>query len=605
MTIYGIVRVQDFTLKHVIKDMNYNLLVQPQSTFLRRYSKINPVILTLLYQRGIKTKAEIDEFLNPVYTQKQYNPFKFKEMRKVVQRILKAAQDKEPVLVYGDYDVDGVCSAVLLIETLERLYAVGCGYHHPHPTINVYLPHREEEGYGLNPQAVEYIKNQKIKLVITCDCGTTNIKELEMLAKAQIDVIVLDHHVSPMQRPPVFAFINPKYKKDTYPFKQLSAGAVVFKVIQALRLHLSKNHKRPAIGESFEKWSLDLVALATVADVMPLVRENRILVKWGLVVLNKTRRYGLLALIKAARLTKKINTYEIGYIIGPRINAAGRLDHANVAFDLLRQTVKTKAMEQALNLNKTNERRQRLTERIFKLCKKQVEPQLKNNHRILVAYNLKENQWPTGILGLVAGKLSNQFNRPSFVIGAASHGLAGSGRSIVGFDMMAALDQVKDLFSKYGGHPQACGITFIAAKSKKSLIDQFKKRIEEYAAQKLKDKDLISKTKVSLELKLADITWDLIRNINQLEPFGQANPKPVFLSRRVKILSTRLLGSNGDHIKLSLEQDHTIQEAIAFRCAPHIKNIKRGDIIDIIYNIEINQWQGRRSIQLVIHSLKS
>jgi single-stranded-DNA-specific exonuclease len=605
--------------------MDYELLNQPPHTFLKQHPAVHSIIATLLYQRGIKTRKEIKEFLDPVYGKKQYSPFKFKEMRTVVKRILKAAQHKERVLVYGDYDVDGVCSALLMIETLERLYHETCnppirraGMKHE-TSIQVYLPHREKEGYGLNPQAVEYIKKKKIKLVITCDCGTTNIKELEMLAKSKVDVIILDHHVAPKKRPPVLAFINPKYKRDSYPFSQLSAGGVVFKVIQALRRHLSEKCERPAIGEGFEKWSLDLVALSTVADVMPLLRENRILVKWGLVVLNKTRRCGLSALIKAARLpagryglAKKINTYEIGYIISPRINAAGRLDHAKVAYNLLRQTVKTKAMEQALNLNKTNERRQRLTEKIFKLCRRQIESQLKNNDRILVAYNLKDNQWPTGILGLAAGKLSNQFNRPSFVIGQASHGLAGSGRSISGFDMMAALGQAKDLFSKYGGHPQACGITFIepssayvGAKSRKGLIDQFKKRIEKYARQKLKDKDLIPKTKVSLELKLADITWDLIRSINQLEPFGQANPKPVFLSRAVKVLSVRLLGSKGDHIKLSIEQGHSIKEAIAFRCAPHIKSIKRGDIIDIIYNIEINEWQGRRSIQLVIHSPKS
>lgn len=581
--------------------MNYQILPQPSSDFFKEFPDFHPIILTLLWQRGIRTKKEIEDFLNPVYGQKQYDPFLFREMRDAVKRILKAAQNKERVLVYGDYDADGVCSAVLMVETLERLYGIGSKDNN---LIQVYLPHREQEGYGLNMHAVQYIKSQKINLVIACDCGSTNIEELQALAGSQIDVIILDHHIAPKTRPPVYGFINPKFKQETYLFRQLSAGGVVFKVIQALKVDLASKNNRPAIGESFEKWALDLVAISTIADVMPLLGENRVLVKWGLIVLNKTRRLGLQALIRAAQIKKQIGTYEIGFMIAPRINAAGRLDHANVAFDLLRQREKARAEKEAEKLNKTNSARQKMTDLIFKQCEIQLKPQIESKDRILVAYNLKADRWPVGLIGLAAGKLLDKFNRPAFVIGLAKHGLSGSGRSIKGFDVMAALDQAKSLFSKYGGHPQACGFTFKDQKTRLNQIRQFKQQIENFARRKLKDDDLIPRIKVSAGIKLTDITWEFIGDINKMEPFGEENPKPVFLTKGAKVRSVRSMGAKGDHIKIILEQDKILKEAVFFRCQDHHKKIKHGDVIDIIYSLEINEWQGRQTIQLVVKDVK-
>jgi single-stranded-DNA-specific exonuclease len=576
------------------------------------------VVFTLLWQRGIKTDEEISEFLNPQYGSAKYDPFQFKEMTKVVERLLTAAQKLERILIYGDYDADGVCSSVLMVETLERLLC---------KNIQVYLPHRDSEGYGLNPKTVEYIKSQKINLVITCDCGTTNIPELTNLKTAGIDVIVIDHHVAPEQRPPVYGFINPKYQKDSYPFRNLAACGVILKVVQGLRKYLGD--KRGCITEAFEKWCLDLTAIATVADVMPLLGENRILVKWGLVVLNKTKRLGLRALLKAAGLlsadhqqrlpkdvqrpreeieeqgppAKKIDTYDIGYIIAPRLNAAGRLDHANVAFDLLRGQDEKIAHREAETLNKTNQTRQALTETIFAAAKKQVKEQLDNHDRLLVAYNLEKDSWPVGVIGLVAGKLAKEFYRPSIVITNTAHGPCGSGRSIDTCNIITVLEQTKDLFSKYGGHPQACGFSFETAKTAEYTITSFKKRAEEFLKKTLSDDDLQPRITASSELLLTDLTWDLVKDLQLLEPYGKNNCLPEFLTRQVKIESLRTIGAQRAHLKMALQQSGVFKSAVAFYGAEKFKHLKHGDEVDIIYTLSINEWNNTRSIQLNIKDL--
>jgi len=584
--------------------MHYKLKLQAPKSFFNKNSDINPIILNLLWQRGIRKTDQIKQFLNPVYGLKKYDPYQFKEMKKAVQRILKAQKAKEKVLIYGDYDVDGVCSAIILIDLLQRLYQLESNQFNN--LVKVYLPDREKEGYGLNNQAVEYIKNQNVDLLITVDCGSVNIKELKELKKTRIDVVVIDHHLALAKRPPVYAFINPKLESETYPFRELSAGGVAFKLVQAVGLYLKKQQKRPLIGEAFEKWLLDLVALSTVADVMPLVLENRILVKWGLVVLNKTKRVGLQELIKAAGLHKEIGTYEIGFVLAPRINSAGRLDHANVAFDLLRQSVRKKAQEEAHNLNQTNLKRQDLTKKIFEQAKKQVKGQINQKNKILVAKNLASNAWPVGILGLVAGKLVQEFNRPSFVIGFSKGRLSGSGRSVKKFNIMQCLKCAEGLFSKYGGHPQACGFTFKLNKKQtlKQQVNFFKKKLEKYAQKKLLDKHLIPVLLVDMELSLLDINWNLIYDLKKMKPFGEQNKKPIFITKNITVVTKKLLGIAKNHLKLVLKEKNIIREAILFRCNNNHKKIKSGDKVNVIYNLEINKWRNRKTIQLCLKNIE-
>ncbi|MBI4359654.1 MAG: single-stranded-DNA-specific exonuclease RecJ, partial [Candidatus Jacksonbacteria bacterium] len=584
--------------------MLYHLEPQPPPEFFSQNQDFHPALLSILWQRNVKTREDIEEFLLSRYSTDLYDPFKFQEMKKTVERLRAAASKKERVIIYGDYDVDGVTASILMLEALEKLYNVS-----PEPRfgingselLSVYLPHREDEGYGLNPGAVSYIKSRGATLLITCDCGSGNTEELTELKLAGIDVIILDHHVAPKDRPPCYGFINPKFEKETYPFRGLAGCGVVFKVIQALRLSankagLSDTADESVITEAIEKWSLDLVALATVADMMPLVKENRVLVKWGLVVLNKTKRIGLRALIRGAGLLeRKITAEDIAYALAPRINAAGRLDHANVAFDLLRQNSPERAEVEANNLNKTNTARQTLTEKILKEAKKQVSDQLKNEDKILVAHNFanpakRENVWKTGVIGLVAGKLAKEYNRPSFVIGRANHGLAGSGRSIPGFDLIASLASVSDLLEKYGGHPQACGFTLKSEENPENAALLFKSRVEEYARDHLSDDLELPETSISCELPLSGITWDLMNAISKLEPFGQENPVPIFLTRGARVLHVRAMGKDNNHCKLAVEQNGVVCEAVAFRAEDHVKETSEGEIRDLVYTLAVNEW---------------
>ena len=580
--------------------MLYSILPQSSKSFSLTASDLHPILRSLLFQRGIRTKDDIDEFLNPRYENSAYDPFQFLEMKKAVERLRKAAELNERIIIYGDYDVDGVASSILMLETLETLYKKIClptRQDDKRASVGVYLPHREDEGYGLNPKAVSYIKEHGAALLITCDCGSGNKDELSDLQKAGIDVIILDHHVAPLERPPSFAFINPKFKNERYPYRDLSAGGVVFKVIQALR-------KLDYISESFEKWSLDLVALSTVADMMPLLKENRTLVKWGLMVLNKTRRVGMQALIRSSRIQKILTTYDISYALAPRINSAGRLDHANVAFDLLRQTNKESAEHEAMNLNQTNEARQKLTEKILEEAKRQIQEQYERHDRTLLAYNLNQKTWPMGVLGLVAGKIAKEYYRPVFVIAQTNHGISGSGRSIPAFDLTALLDSVRDLLEKYGGHPQACGFTLKNMDDPEATIQLFKSRIEEYGKQYLKESDLLPTITISSELAFSDITLEFIEDLERLEPYGQENTKPLFLTRNVQVLSSRTMGKKNNHCKLLVSAHGARHEAVVFCAKDHIKEITSGDFCDIIYNLEQNEWNGETRIQLMIRELE-
>lgn len=582
--------------RFVVMHMLYCLEPQPPREFFLQHKNLHPVLCSLLWQRNIRTKEEIDEFLNPEYRIDFYDPFKFQEMEKTIERLRMAAKAKERAIIYGDYDVDGVSSSILMLETLLRIYKIT--EKPKSELVTVYLPHREDEGYGLNPGAVSYIKSCGATLVIACDCGSGNAEELTALESSGIDVIILDHHVSPKNRPPCYGFINPKFERETYPFPFLAATGVVFKVIQALRLA-----NEPLITEGFEKWSMDLVALATIADMMPLLKENRALVKWGLVVLNKTKRIGLRALIQAAGISKTITAYEAAFALSPRINAAGRLDHANVAFDLLRQNSPELALKEAMNLNKTNAARQVITDKITKEAKKQISEEPKEDDRILVAYNLVKNAWPTGVIGLVASRIAKEYHRPVFVIGLSNHGFSGSGRSIPGFDLNLSLQAASDILEKYGGHPQACGFTMKPGDDPKNAIALFKHRMEGYARAHMEESELAPETPISCELSFSDIEWSIAEDLIRMEPFGQGNPVPLFLTRDARVVSCRTMGKDNNHCRIVMEQNGVICEAVAFCAEDHVKQMSIGEIRDIIYELDINEWNGTKRIQLIVKDM--
>ncbi len=560
------------------------VLQEPVSLELKKqFGEIQPLILQLLINRGLNTQAKIDEFLHPDYGQDILDPFLFPDMAKAVERIYQAVAKREKIYIYGDYDADGVTSTVLLANVLEML---GARY-------DIYIPHREKEGYAMNIKALKYLMRKKAKLIITVDCGISNKKEIALAAKKGIDVIVTDHHQEPLELPKALAIINPKVKACNYPYYELAGVGVAFKLAQGIISRDKKNVFPPG----YEKWLLDLVAIGTVTDVMPLLGENRTLLKFGLIVLNKTKRIGLKILAEKAGVwpiteEELINSENIGFVLGPRLNAAGRMDHANVSYELLITNNAKEAEKIASSLEKSNQKRQSATEKIIDDIKSQIKDLDKKS--IILAMG----KWSVGVIGLASGKLKDQYNRPAIVIGKAGVKLIGSGRSVPEFNLVNALEKCADLFTVYGGHAVAAGFTL---KNKKSLAE-FEKRITEMADEQLKGKDLLPQLEIETELDLADLNWELFDQIEKFEPFGKENPKPLFLVKNSVIENMRTVGNGNKHLKFYLKHENMTKsfEAIGFGMGEHIENIKMGDKMDIVCEVNLNQFNGNRKLELKI-----
>jgi len=556
--------------------------------FRNKFVEIPDLILQLLYNRGLITQKQIDLFLNPDYGQDLLDPFLFPDMAKAVARIYQAVAEKEKIIIHGDYDADGVTSSVLMANILQMLGA----------NFNIYIPHREKEGYGLNLKNIKELARKKTNLIITVDCSISNLVEIELANKTGIDVIITDHHSEPAKLPPAYAIINPKVKKCQYPFKDLAGVGVAFKLAQAI-IASDKNNIFPP---GYEKWLLDLVAIGTVTDVMPLLGENRALLKYGLIVLNKTKRIGLELLAKKAGIwpvteAELINSENIGFVLGPRLNAAGRMDHANAAYELLLTEDYNEAAKLVDGLEKNNQKRQSTTEKVMLEIKKQIKDI--DKEYLIIA---EGKNWPLGIIGLAAGKLKDEFNRPIFIISKTGKKVVGSGRSIPEFNMIAALDQVADCFSIYGGHAGAAGFTL---KGQKYLAD-FKKLILNIAAKELKGKDLTQKLDIEAELNLRDLNWELFDQIERFEPFGMGNPKPLFLVRDLRVENVRQVGSDNKHLKLFLKHDQMIKsfEAIGFGMGSRVDDIKYGDKVEVVCEINLNEFNGSRKLELHLVDIK-
>ncbi|MBT4516495.1 MAG: single-stranded-DNA-specific exonuclease RecJ [Candidatus Komeilibacteria bacterium] len=558
----------------------WKLPQKPSKEFIDKFPELHPIVVQLLYNRNLKTQKEIDEFLSPDYSKDVHDPHLFKDMEKACQRIYKAIKNKELITVYGDYDADGVSSAVILRSVLKNLKA----------NVEVYLPHRAKEGYGLNKKAVEELA-KKSKVVITCDCGISNYEEVDIANEKGLDVIITDHHTVPEKLPKALAIIHPQVD-EKYPFKFLAGGGVAFKLAQALLSH-AKNDLSAKEKEINEKWLLDMVALATVADMVPLLGENRTLVKYGMLVLKKTQRLGMKKLIEIANLdVSKIDTRSIGFSLAPRINAAGRMDHANLAYYLMIEEDEDKAIQLAKDLNQSNLDRQKLTERIVREAKAQ---KINEDDSLLTFYN---PDWSSGLTGLVAGRLAREHSRPVFVMTKVDENIVGSGRSVPEFNIIEALQDNEELLIKYGGHPQACGFSMDPAKQ-----EEFIKVMKENAANKLKDVQFISKLEVELGIDFEDISWDLVDLLEKFRPYGQKNPEPLFMSTGLSVTSLRQVGNDGKHLKLEVSKGNKKKGAIAFGMGK--MSLELGDKIDIVYNLSINQWNGNREIQLIIKDIKN
>jgi single-stranded-DNA-specific exonuclease len=558
--------------------------------FRTKFPSENKIILQLLYNRNLQDEQSIKDFLTPSYDQQILDPFLFADMEKSATRILSAAESGEKVMIYGDYDADGVCSSAVLHFAFKAL-GIDPG---------IKIPFREGEGYGLNMEAAQKIIDDGYTLVVTVDCGISNKDEVALFAKHGVDVIVTDHHQEPLELPDkAYAMINPSLKSSGYPFRKLCGAGVAFKLVQGImKVQEQEKYEKP-LPVAFDKWLLDIVAIATVGDIMPLIGENRIFVKYGLMVLNKTRRVGIAKMIeKINNFSGTIDTTYIGWRLVPRINAAGRINHASLAFNLVISENESESEVFLKELEEENTKRQSITTRIMKEAEEMVD-KLEDDTKMLWAHG---EDWNPGVVGLVAGRISNRAQLPVIVASKKGDKYVGSGRSIDEFDITDGLSQCKEYLHRFGGHPQACGFTVLGDDNFK----KFQEKLTGIANKALKEADLRPVLDIDAEIGLEDIDWKLWNELDKFEPFGEANPMPLFLVKNLKIEEIKGVGKEGKHLRAMVSQENhpVIHKIIGFSFGDWCAKVNIGDKIDVVFEIGINEWNGRKDLQLKVVDLK-
>ncbi len=557
-----------------------------------QFPELHPVILQLLWNKGLRTTQEMDVFLHPDWNRDTFAPSLFTQMPAAVARIFAALERREIIAVHGDYDADGVCGSAVLISTLRELCRL-LGFNET--AIIFYLPHREKEGYGFAVPTMEFLaRERKAKLIITVDCGISNKPAIDRGKELGVDTIVCDHHALPVVLPMEAIILHPLIPGETYPNKGLCGTGVAFKLASAL---IEEARGRgAALPEGQEKWLLDLVAIATVTDVMPLIGENRALETYGLLVLNKKRRLGIRKLMEAigTMSSQSIDTTTVGFQIGPRLNAAGRMDHANAALALLLAEENAQAIACATKLQQTNTERQQASDTMFQQALALVgDP---GERKLIIACG---EGWPAGLVGLIASKLVGEYRRPVLVVGHMDGHYVGSGRSVPGFDVTETVRAGAEHLDKFGGHPQACGFSVRGA-------DRFARaaaRMSAYAETHLAADQFMSALAIEAELLLEEVDWDLQAALARCEPFGEGNRRPVFASRGLLVTSIDTVGG-GKHLRLTVRSPRgTCAKTIGFRLGAWASKLKCGDRVDIAYEVGMNEWKGRKELQWKIVDL--
>lgn len=588
-----------------------------------QYPEINSIIVQLLWNREIKNLQDIDNFINSDY-QDLLNPFLILDMKKSVDRVIQALKNKQKIVIYGDYDADGVTGSTILYQGIKTVFLAlnqkgqlqsgSVDVDDFDKYVQVYIPDRHKEGYGLKDEGVTYILESEAKLLITVDCGVRSFAEIQAIQNAGIDVIVIDHHSVPDTMPPAFGIIVPKRKGDPYPFKDLCGAGLSFKFITALLTEARTQVGYDSIPIGYEKWFLDLAAIGTVADMVPLLGENRILVRYGLYVLGKTRNIGLQALLNVIGIvpevdeingveSSNISVYSVGFQIAPHINSAGRISHANQAFKLFTTSVSTEADALAKELRLLNEERKALTETVFNEVDSRL-TKYENVDQLSVIFEGDKN-WSIGVLGIVASRLVEKYYRPIVLYQEQLHHNVASIRSIPEFDISQAVDGMKNLIISGGGHSQAAGISFSTHKS-----DEVKEFLRNQIREKVDINNLHPYKNIDIELNAQDVDWDLYDSFYKLAPFGMGNATPVFLVKKLRIVDIQTLGANKNHIKLRLSSESQMGtpltiNAIGFGFGHLLDKIHRNDIIDLVFRLEVNEWGGNRELQLNIIDIES
>jgi single-stranded-DNA-specific exonuclease RecJ len=536
--------------------------------------KIPYQIVQILWQRGIRTEQDIKDFLNPVQA-KEYSPWDLKDLDKGVERIKKALVSQEKIVVYGDYDVDGQTGTALLVSALRDLGA----------DISYYIPLRLEEGYGLSGEGITQLSGRN-SLLITVDCGITSVDEIKLAKSLGMDCIITDHHEPGVCLPnDACAIINPKRKDCPYPFKELAGCAVAFKLVQGLYVSLGKDPLEA------EKW-LDLVSLGTIVDVMPLVDENRRFVSRGLPMIHQ--RLGLCCLMEISGIKGQTpSAGQIGFILGPRLNAAGRLADASVGVELLLTDSKEKAKKLAYELNAENEKRQHIEEQILNEASRWIEENVDlTAQRGLV---VSGQGWHPGVIGIVASRLANKYHRPTVCLSEDDEQIIGSARSIPDFDLYRSLAELKDLFTRFGGHKMAAGLSL-----EKENKDRFIRDFIRICNEKLLLVDLIPQKRADCLLNVGDVDLTLAREIARLGPFGQGNPEPIFAVLNATLIESKTVGQTKDHWSFKLQEGNSqlALDGIGFGMGSLVSKYKVNEKVDVLGSISAELWQGMTHLQL-------
>ena len=535
---------------------------------------INELLARILVNKNITNKNDMSIFMNP--TRKDFHdPFLMPDMEIAINRLLKAIENNQKIIIYGDYDADGITSTTVLKLFLEERGM----------DVSTYIPNRLNEGYGLNKGAIKEIYDDGFRLMVTVDCGISGIEEVEYANSLGIEMIITDHHEPAESLPNAIAVVDAKRKDNEYPFNQLAGVGVVFKVIQALSMRLGLDEKE------YLKY-LDIVCIGTISDIVPLVDENRVIAKLGLKLVAQTRNIGLRALIEIIGF-KNIDSSSVSFGIAPRINACGRMGNEKLALDLFLCKDKNEAKKLAVKLNEYNIERQSIEKQMYDEAVKIIDENEKDKACIIVG---KEG-WHHGIIGIVSSKITEMYFKPSILICFEGNEGKGSGRSIPGFDLHEALMNCKQYLKKFGGHAMAVGVTV-----DKSEFGKFKSELEEYAKSCNVDK-IVPIINVDSELSLKDINVEAVKSLSLLEPYGEANKMPLFLFRNLKINSIRSL-SEGKHLKLSLKDENFMVDAIGFNMGELSEKYLLDDKVDIVGSLDINSYGGNESVQIVLKDIR-
>ena len=552
----------------------WNLLPPAPAEFMAEVNGYSALFAQLLYNRGLKTASEIELFLTGD-ERLSFDPLSLPDMQNATSRIYRALLSGELIAVYGDFDVDGVTSAALMVQGLTDLGGI----------VIPYIPHRVSEGHGLRHAAIDELHEKGVNLIVTVDCGITDLEEIKHANELGMTVIITDHHTPPPTLPPAYAIVNPKLSGSPYPFIELAGVGVAFKVMQAIMTSLGKESKLDEY--------MDLVALGTVADMVPLVGENRYLVKRGLQTLNVAPRLGLKEILSRANLIPgNLDADSITWVLSPWLNASGRLEHAIASYNLLTTKSINEAKSLATLLGQQNVERQKLTAKAMTNARAKIAEQGLDSLILL-----SHTDFPLGIAGPVAGKLSEEFYRPVIIVNIDDRTASGSTRSIPEFNIVNALNQCAGLLGRFGGHAQAAGFTMPA----KNLA-LLKRELVEIARKQLQDIDLRPRINIDAETTLEELKGDTYSLLRKLSPFGKNNPQPTFVSRGVEVTSCRTMGNEQQHLRMKLRQGSTAFDCVAFRLGDLVTEIT--DTVDIVYNLELDRWNGAENLRLNVQSFR-